>query len=61
VGRGEYVLSDDPWAFEQFGTMEYRGRSFLVVDNVPKRRGPPPSAHNRVPERYPDEVRAKIK
>jgi hypothetical protein len=36
VGRGEYVLSDDPRDFEQFGTMEYRGRPFLVVDNVPK-------------------------
>jgi hypothetical protein len=44
VGRGEYVLSDDPRAFEHFRTMEYRGRPFLVVDNVPKRRGPPPSA-----------------
>ena len=44
VGRGEYVLSDDPRDFEQFGTTEYRGRPFLVIDNVPKRRGPPPSA-----------------
>ena len=41
MGRGEYVLSDDPRDFEQFGTtMEYRGRPFLVVDNVPKLRGP---------------------
>ena len=44
MGRGEYVRSDNPRAFEQFGTMEYRGRPFLVADNVPKRRGPPPSA-----------------
>ena len=44
MGRGEYVLSDDPRDFEQFGTTEYRGRPFLVIDNVPKRRGPPPSA-----------------
>ena len=44
MGRGEYVLSDDPRDFAQFGTTEYRGRPFLVIDNVPKRRGPPPSA-----------------
>ena len=44
MGRGEYILSDDPRDFEQFGTMEYRGRPFLVVTNEPKRRGPPPSA-----------------
>jgi hypothetical protein len=44
VGHGEYVLSDDLRDFKQFGPMEYRGRPFLVVDKVPKRRGPAPSA-----------------
>jgi DNA-binding transcriptional regulator YhcF (GntR family) len=30
TGTRRYLLSDEPRAFEQFGTVEYRGRPFLI-------------------------------
>jgi hypothetical protein len=30
AGERRYVLSDDPRAFNQYGTVEYRGRPFLI-------------------------------
>jgi hypothetical protein len=32
-GSRKYTLSSDPRAYEQFGTIEYRGRPFLIVNN----------------------------
>ena len=54
VGRAKYVLSGDPRHFERFGTTEYRGRPFLVVDNVPKRRALAAPIHGRPKRRRHD-------
>jgi hypothetical protein len=40
-GSRKYTLSSDPRAYEQFGTIEYRGRPFLIVNNDVRKKSAP--------------------